>query len=235
MPKTDNFIEIRVGHFIRENRKKKGMNQDVFADHIGVNRKTLLKIEHGERLPTGKEIFGICDFLKITPNDLLSANGHIDIEPDDRNVSEAKVDEIVQFFQMVYAFFRLSPKDKVVVGDLVQKMAKADLEYGNLEEFIEKYESVRTEVKNFLLGVELSFLLTGNTDDKHPQPGTDLIYQLIDGFKNGDLSNLNNIIADPENLPRISEMDSKKISEVLNSGEFERNVSHLIDTSDGKE
>lgn len=223
MAQTDNFLEIRVGHFIREHRKKRRMNQDVFGDAVGINRKTLLKIENGERLPSGREIFGICDFLKITPNDLLSAGGHIDVEPDDRTRSETRQDEIVQFAQLVYSFFRLSPRDKETISDLVNRMARTDLEHSNLYEFIDNYEALGEGIRLHLTGIdgELSklpdnaFEFIARFTDREISSVTDLIYVVIEGVKHGDFSKLKS------NYGKFSEglgaMDKEGVKAIMES------------------
>lgn len=243
MPQTDNFIEIRVGHFIREHRKKKRMNQDVFGDAVGINRKTLLKLENGERLPSGREIFGLCDFLKITPNDLLSAGDHVSFKPDHRSNSEIKRDDIVQFFQMVYSFFRLSPKDKTTITDLIHRMAKSDLEHGNLDEFIRNHEDINKIVEAFLVGGELGLLLAdidgdmfsdlSNIVGQNISSATDLAHLFINGIKNGDLSNLKFMGAHfIENLKNTSNKDVDRFIEIMRSEKFEKSVSHLVDLSE---
>ena len=239
MAQTDNFLEIRVGHFIREHRKKRRMNQDIFGDAVGINRKTLLKIENGERLPSGREIFGICDFLKITPNDLLSAGGHIDVEPDDRTRSEARQDEIVQFAQLVYSFFRLSPRDKETISDLVNRMARTDLEHSNLYEFIDNYEAIGDGIRDFLNALDASFCLlpdnifevTARFTDKEISSATDLFYAVIEGVKHGDFSKLRN------NFGKFTEglgtMDKEDIEGFIESMKI-ANVTEAVASADSE-
>jgi DNA-binding Xre family transcriptional regulator len=55
-------------------RQRRGINQDDLADRVGVDRKTLMRIEGGktERVDLG-HLIGICEALGIRPSDAVAA------------------------------------------------------------------------------------------------------------------------------------------------------------------
>lgn len=182
MHESDVHIQTAVGQFIRERRKLMGMNLEEFSDQIGIHSKTFNRIEMGYRLPTGSEIFTICRVLDITPNDLLSAGGRIDIKDEDKSDDRQKRDEVAEIIQTFYAFFRLSNRDKKVVSDFVRRMVRSNLNGKNLDDFIKNEELIRYSIVPHVLSwgdISLS------KDDVEPV-FTQLVSGFMDSLSKGD-------------------------------------------------
>ena len=62
-----------AGEIIRERRKRKGWSQTVLGDMVGMSAATIHRIEHGERIPTDKEVSMIAGMLGIAHDELLTA------------------------------------------------------------------------------------------------------------------------------------------------------------------
>ncbi len=63
---------IKIGKFISENRKKKGMTQEQLAEKLGVTSKTISRWENGNYMPDISLLKPLSKELDITLNDLLS-------------------------------------------------------------------------------------------------------------------------------------------------------------------
>ena len=63
---------IKIGKFIAENRKKKGMTQEQLAEKLGVTSKTISRWENGNYMPDISLLKPISKELDISLNDLLS-------------------------------------------------------------------------------------------------------------------------------------------------------------------
>jgi transcriptional regulator with XRE-family HTH domain len=64
--------QIRSGHLIAEERKKKGYTQRQLAEKLNISDKTISKWECGNGFPEVSLLLPLCDELGITVNDLLS-------------------------------------------------------------------------------------------------------------------------------------------------------------------
>ena len=64
--------QIRIGKFIAESRKSKGLTQRQLADALSISDKTVSKWECGKWLPEVSLMLPLCAALEITVNDLLS-------------------------------------------------------------------------------------------------------------------------------------------------------------------
>lgn len=64
--------QIRIGKFIAESRKSKGLTQRQLADVLSISDKTVSKWECGKGLPEVSLMLPLCAALEITVNDLLS-------------------------------------------------------------------------------------------------------------------------------------------------------------------
>ena len=183
MHDSDVHIQTAVGQFIRERRKLMGMNLEEFSDQIGIHSKTFNRIEMGYRLPTGSEIFTICRVLDITPNELLSAGGRIDIKDEDKSDEKEKRDEIADLVQTIYSFFRLSNRDKQVVSDFIRRLARSNFNGKNLDRYIQNEDLIRYSVVPSLL----SWGDISVSGDIGNEPVfTKIIYGLVDSIRKGD-------------------------------------------------
>lgn len=71
--------KIKIGRFIAQVRKEKGLTQQELADLVGVTNKAVSKWECGNGLPEMENIGVLCDKLGVSVNELLSGER---IEPE---------------------------------------------------------------------------------------------------------------------------------------------------------
>ena len=71
---------IKIGNFIAQLRKGKGLTQARLADMIGVSDKTISKWERGGGLPDVSLMLPLCYALEINVNELLTGERLIDAE-----------------------------------------------------------------------------------------------------------------------------------------------------------
>lgn len=65
--------QIKIGRFIAELRKEKGLTQKELAERLSISDKTVSKWERGSGLPEVSLMIPLCEELGITVNELLSA------------------------------------------------------------------------------------------------------------------------------------------------------------------
>ena len=63
--------QIKIGKFIAERRKEKGLTQRQLAEQVGVSDKTVSKWETGRSMPDNSVIMDVCLILGISVNELL--------------------------------------------------------------------------------------------------------------------------------------------------------------------
>lgn len=80
--------QIKIGKFISEQRKIKGMTQIEFAEKLGVTNKSVSRWETGRNMPDISLFIPICELLEISVNELIIGEK---IQKDDT----AKTDEII--------------------------------------------------------------------------------------------------------------------------------------------
>ena len=64
--------QVKIGKFIAECRKEKGLTQRELADILGISDKTVSKWERGNGLPDVSLMLPLCNLLGISVNELLS-------------------------------------------------------------------------------------------------------------------------------------------------------------------
>lgn len=60
-----------IGQQIRNHRDKRSITQQDLADRVGLERTSITNIERGKQKLPLHVLFGICEVLDVTPNDLL--------------------------------------------------------------------------------------------------------------------------------------------------------------------
>ena len=63
--------QIKIGGFIAERRKKKGLTQAQLAEKLNITDRAVSKWENGRSLPDSAIMLELCEILEITVNDLL--------------------------------------------------------------------------------------------------------------------------------------------------------------------
>lgn len=64
--------QIKIGKFIAEQRKQKGLTQIQLAEMLGITDRAISKWENGKGMPDSSIMLDLCDKLDITVNELLS-------------------------------------------------------------------------------------------------------------------------------------------------------------------
>ena len=64
--------QAKIGKFIAELRKEKGLTQEQLAEKLGVTSKSISRWENGKTMPDLSLMKPLCNELEITINDLLS-------------------------------------------------------------------------------------------------------------------------------------------------------------------
>ena len=93
----------KIGKFIQELRKEKGLNQEQFAEQFGVNRRTVSRWETGTNLPDLDILLEMADYCEVELRQLL--NGE--------RSSEAAEDELDDTVQKVVEY---SNEDKLKIA-----------------------------------------------------------------------------------------------------------------------
>ena len=62
----------KIGKFILDCRKKKGLTQEALAEKLGVSSKSISRWENGNTMPDYSLLKDLCSELDISVNDLLS-------------------------------------------------------------------------------------------------------------------------------------------------------------------
>lgn len=63
--------QVKIGRFIAECRKKKGLTQMQLAEQLNITDRAVSKWETGKSLPDSSIMLELCDILSINVNDLL--------------------------------------------------------------------------------------------------------------------------------------------------------------------
>ena len=64
--------QIKIGKFIAECRKKKNLTQMQLAEKLNITDRAISKWENGKGMPDSSLMLELCDYLKISVNELLS-------------------------------------------------------------------------------------------------------------------------------------------------------------------
>ncbi|MBP5678712.1 MAG: helix-turn-helix transcriptional regulator [Bacilli bacterium] len=64
--------QIKIGKFILNCRKEKGLTQEQLAEKLGVTSKSISRWENGNTMPDYSLLKDLCDELNINVNELLS-------------------------------------------------------------------------------------------------------------------------------------------------------------------
>ena len=64
--------KLNLGKVVRIARKRKRITQDYLAERVGVQPRTILKIENGRGNPRFENLFVMVRLLDIAPNDIFN-------------------------------------------------------------------------------------------------------------------------------------------------------------------
>ena len=80
---------LLIGARIQEYRKKAGMNQEEFAERLGVSRQAVSKWERDKAYPDLDRLVCICELLDVQVGELIYGKGE---EPDELETNPRKGD-----------------------------------------------------------------------------------------------------------------------------------------------
>ncbi len=64
--------QIKIGKYLQERRKEKGLTQEQLAEHVGVARRTISRWETGSNMPDLDILIELSDFYDVDLRELLS-------------------------------------------------------------------------------------------------------------------------------------------------------------------
>ena len=79
--------QIKIGKFISEKRKEKGITQSELAEKLYITDRAISKWENGVCLPDASNIVELCKILDITVNDLFSGE-IVDMKDNEKKLEE---------------------------------------------------------------------------------------------------------------------------------------------------
>ena len=78
--------QIKIGKYLQELRKEKGLTQEQLAEHVGVARRTISRWETGSNMPDLDILIELSDFYAVDLREIL--NGERKSERMDRELKE---------------------------------------------------------------------------------------------------------------------------------------------------
>ncbi|WP_175648047.1 helix-turn-helix domain-containing protein [Nocardia donostiensis] len=66
-------LDAALGAEVRALRARRGWSQEVLAEHAGYNKKTITRLERGERAMTMAQLYKICKVFGVRPSELVTA------------------------------------------------------------------------------------------------------------------------------------------------------------------
>jgi len=83
--------QIKIGRFIAEQRKQKGLTQAQLSENLGITDKAISKWERGISMPDTSLMLELCEILGISVNELLSGE-KINMENNDQKNEQLLLD-----------------------------------------------------------------------------------------------------------------------------------------------
>ena len=83
--------QLKIGKFIAECRKQKGLTQMQLSEKLGITDKAISKWERGISMPDASIMLEVCDILGISVNELLSGE-KINMENNDQKNEQLLLD-----------------------------------------------------------------------------------------------------------------------------------------------
>ena len=99
----------KVGRFIAECRKGKGLTQAQVAEQFGISNRAVSKWENGKSLPDASIMLDLCELLGITANELLSGERIVGME----NYQKKSEDNLLELQTQLKAY-----KKRIVINNV---------------------------------------------------------------------------------------------------------------------
>lgn len=87
MKGENHMDQIKIGRFIKQKRKEKGMTQSKLAEKLGVTDRAISKWENGNCMPDSGIIADLCKILNVTINDFFSGE-IVDMKDNEKKLEE---------------------------------------------------------------------------------------------------------------------------------------------------
>jgi len=102
--------QIKIGSFIKELRKEKGLTQEQLAEQLSVNRRTVSRWETGNNLPDLDILIEMADYYQIGLRELLDGEKRMDghdseLEETARKVAEYSSEDKQKVFRQMHPLF----------------------------------------------------------------------------------------------------------------------------------
>ena len=85
---TETELKKEAGKLLNQRRKELGLSQEKLAENLGIEVKTLSKIENGYTLFSAKTLCALCKFFNLPPKSFFDFNNS-------ETVNERKINEIL--------------------------------------------------------------------------------------------------------------------------------------------
>lgn len=138
--------QIKIGKFIAECRKNKGLTQTQLAEMLNTTNKSVSKWENGSCLPDASLYEPLCDILDITINELFA--GQKIKNEDYQRIADANLMQMLK-----YKLYQLSDKS-VAFADFDNALNRMAEVTTILKQFGTKEEAVDYLVKGTNLSIE---------------------------------------------------------------------------------
>lgn len=103
--------QVKIGRFVAECRKGKGLTQAKLAEALGITDRAVSKWETGKSMPDASLMLPLCDILGISVNELLSGE-HIEME----NYSKIAEENLVELKRQQEEHVKLLLTLEYVIG-----------------------------------------------------------------------------------------------------------------------
>lgn len=87
--------QIKVGKFIKQKRRERGITQCVLSEKLGVSDRAISKWENGNCMPDSSLIPELCKILNVTINDLFSGEV-VDMKNNEKKFEENLLEMVKQ-------------------------------------------------------------------------------------------------------------------------------------------
>ena len=115
----------RIGKFISENRKRKGLTQEQLGELLGVTNKTISRWENGNYMPDLSLLVPLSETLDISLNELL--NGKYITEDKIMETTEKSLKNTINYSKNML----VQEKRKISIGIMIFLNCKMKLELRN--------------------------------------------------------------------------------------------------------
>lgn len=106
--------DLNIGTRLKKARKFRGISQTCLAEHLGFTRGVITNIESNKTVPSQLILEGICQFLNINKDWLLTGNGEMDYKQVSKTVKilseinetakELSIDEQLYILDLINTF-----------------------------------------------------------------------------------------------------------------------------------